>query len=168
MPEAIVDCERTQANLSDLIFSYLRRELQRKARKLKSSTIDVANGTNINGKVVRSARSSVRAIATAPPTPPATKPTISLPWSRKETARSLMREERRTYIHGCTKRKRAAARKARRPSEGAGISAYFKLSRVMSKASFATTVEPHQLDTKPAGLAFDTWLGLNEDVCELV
>jgi hypothetical protein len=28
MPEAIVDCERTQANLSDLIFSYLRRELQ--------------------------------------------------------------------------------------------------------------------------------------------
>ena len=66
------------------------------------------------------------------------------------------------------KSKRAAARKARRPSEGAGISAYFKLSRVMSKASFATTVEPHQLDTKPAGLAFDTWLGLNEDVCELV
>jgi hypothetical protein len=66
------------------------------------------------------------------------------------------------------KSKRAAARKARRPSGGARISAYFKLSRVMSKASFATTVEPHQLDTKPAGLAFDTWLGLNEDVCELV
>jgi hypothetical protein len=47
---------RTQINLSDLIFSYLRRELQRKARELKSSTIDVANGTNSNGKVVRSAR----------------------------------------------------------------------------------------------------------------
>jgi hypothetical protein len=69
---------RTQINLSDLIFSYLRRELQRKARELKSSTIDVANGTNSNGRVVRSARSSIRAIATAPPTAPATKPTISL------------------------------------------------------------------------------------------
>jgi hypothetical protein len=28
----------------------------------------------------------------------------------------------------------------------------------MSKASFATTVEPHQLDTRPAGLTCDTWL----------
>ena len=31
-------------------------------------------------------------------------------------------------------------------------STYFKLSKVMSKASFATTVEPHQLEFKPAGL----------------
>ena len=38
----------------------------------------------------------------------------------------------------------------------------------MSKASFATTVEPHQLDTRPAGLTCDTWLGLNDEVCELV
>jgi hypothetical protein len=29
---------------------------------------------------------------------------------------------------------------------------HFKLSSVMSKASLATTVDPHQLEFKPAGL----------------
>jgi hypothetical protein len=37
----------------------------------------------------------------------------------------------------------------RPPVRRAGISAYFKLSSVRSKASFATTVEPHQLDWRP-------------------
>jgi hypothetical protein len=69
----------------------------------------------------------------------------------------------------CTKRKRAAAQRARRPPEEAGISAYFKLSSVMSKASFATTVEPHQLDTRPPGLLLEPNTEvLTADVCELV
>ena len=80
-----------------------------------------------------------------------------------------MWEGARRYIHGCTKRKRAAAQRARPPPEEAGISAYFKLSSVMSKASFATTVEPHQLDERPAGLfGVPSSEVLTEAVCELV
>jgi hypothetical protein len=37
-----------------------------------TSTIEVANGTNSNGNVVRSANSSIKAIAAAPPATPAT------------------------------------------------------------------------------------------------
>jgi hypothetical protein len=119
MPEAIVDCERTQANLSDLIFSYLRRELQvlEKARELKSSTIDVANGTNSNGKVVRSARSSIRAIATEPPTAPATKPTISLERVAEEGNCTIV------YVGGSAplhQKETGGRSRARRPSEGLG------------------------------------------------
>jgi len=54
--------------------------------------------------------------------------------------------------------KRAASRRACRPSTKVETLAYFKLSSVMSKASFATTVEPHQLETRPAGLTCDTRL----------
>jgi hypothetical protein len=56
-----------------------------------------------------------------------------------------------SLFHSRSKRKRAVAGTANRPQH-ARSSNYFKLSSVMSKASFATTVDPHQLEFKPAGL----------------
>jgi hypothetical protein len=102
---------------------------------------------------VRSARSSIRAIATAPPTAPATKPTISLERAVEEGNCTTV------YVGGSAplhQKETGGRSESAPPVRRAGISAYFRLSSVRSKASFATTVEPHQLDSRPTGLTCET------------
>ena len=60
-------------------------------------------------------------------------------------------------VVSCEAQKQTGGRLESAPPVGRSwISAYFKLSSVRSKASFATTVEPHQLDWRPAGLTCET------------
>jgi hypothetical protein len=69
-----------------------------------TSTIEVANGMNASGSADRAERNSIAAIATAPPTAPATMPIHGRPFILavpRFTSFRVVEERARTILTGC-------------------------------------------------------------------
>src|SRR5262249_17094630 len=117
-----------------------------------TSTIEVANGTNMSGKAARSDNSSISAMATAPPAAPAMtaiRRCMAGPGSRK--ASTPPRDDLSVgFVHPKSNGRRTV--RNRRPPIVL-ISAYLRLAiAVRSNLPVATKVALHQLEPNPPGL----------------
>src|SRR5262249_25010016 len=116
-----------------------------------TSTIEVANGTNMSGKAARSDNSSISAMATAPPAAPAMtaiRRCMAGPGSRK--ASTPPRDDLSVGFVHPKKHGRRAGRNRRPPIV---LMAYLRLAiAVRSNLPVATKVALHQLEPNPPGL----------------